>query len=128
MTRMPSATSAAIWFIRGPRAPTRILGMPHGFGPGSNATVIRVWRVYSPSNANGVPFCQWSRIALVASTHSRIWATGLPQRQQQVVGVLEGERPVDPHPLQRPGPVDRVDHRVRQLDVELERCLSIDHV
>jgi hypothetical protein len=45
MTRMPSATSAAISFILGPSAPTRILGMPWGFGPGSNAGVINVWVV-----------------------------------------------------------------------------------
>ena len=39
-----------------------------------------MWRVYSPSNRSGVPSCQCSRIARMASTHSRIWATGLPHR------------------------------------------------
>ena len=48
MTRMPSATSAAISFIFGPSAPTRIGAMPWGLGPGSNAGVESVWRVYSP--------------------------------------------------------------------------------
>ena len=52
--------------------------MPCGFGPGLNAGVDSVWRVYSPSKRSGVPSCQCSRIALIASTHSRMCATGRP--------------------------------------------------
>ena len=41
--------STAISFILGPRAPTRIFGIPYGLGPGLNGGVMSVWRVYSPS-------------------------------------------------------------------------------
>ena len=52
--------------------------MPCGFGPGSNAGVDSVCRVYSPSKRSGVRSCQCSRMALIASTHSRMCATGRP--------------------------------------------------
>ena len=72
ITRLPSATSAAISFIFGPSAPTRIFGIPKGLGPGAKAGVMSVCVVYSPRNSRRVPSCQLCRIAFVARTHSRI--------------------------------------------------------
>ena len=76
ITRMPSATSAEISVIFGPSAPTRMGGGPNGLGPGSNAGVISVWVVNSPRKSSFDSRCHAAKIALVASTCSRMRAAG----------------------------------------------------
>lgn len=79
ITSSPSATSAAVRVICGPSAPRRTGGAPYGFGPGTNVGGISVCRVNSPRKSRRMPSCQDARMALTASTISRIWATGRSQ-------------------------------------------------
>ena len=76
ITSSPSATSAAVRVITGPRAPSRTGGGPNGFGPGLNVGGISVCRVCSPRKSSREPSCHAVRIAFTASTISRIRSAG----------------------------------------------------
>lgn len=80
ITSRPSAASAAVRVISGPRAPSRIGGGPKGLGPGTKVGGISVCVVCSPRKSRRVPSCHAVRIARTAPTISRIRAAGGDQR------------------------------------------------
>ena len=93
---MPSATSAAISVMRGPSAPTSTGGLPYGFGPGSNVGVISVCVVNSPRKSSGASPSHAARIALIASTISRMRAAGrdhVEPKRRSICGLICEPRP-----------------------------------
>ena len=76
ITSSPSATSAAVRVITGPKAPSSTGGGPNGLGPGLKLGAMMVWVKNSPRKSMRHWPSHAAKIALIAATVSAIRAAG----------------------------------------------------